>query len=332
MFDVVGVGANSVDYVYRLPQFPQPDSSAAKLRITSHVISCGGQTTTALCTCAVMGLTTKYVGTTGSDANGQRMRNELSQRGVNIEHVYVRDTVNPFAVILLDEEAGERVVLWDRTPAMRLNPSEIDASLLRGARLLHVDDVDEDAALGAATIGRGLGVPVTSDIERVSDRTEELVAAVTIPIFAEHALAPLTGERDHERALRRVQKMAGPEGPALQVKGRPGPFGPGAICCVTLGSRGAMLLAGDRLHHEPGIRIQVHDTTGAGDVFRGAFITALLRGDTPADMLRFAVAAAAISCTRAGAIDSVPTLDETSRFLRDQDSTTKRTKISTNTT
>ena len=56
MFDVVGVGANSVDYVYRLPEFPKPDRPTAKLRIAHHAITCGGQTATALCTCAALGL------------------------------------------------------------------------------------------------------------------------------------------------------------------------------------------------------------------------------------------------------------------------------------
>jgi sugar/nucleoside kinase (ribokinase family) len=50
------------------------------------------------------------------------------------------------------------------------------------------------------------------------------------------------------------------------------------------------------------------DTTGAGDVFRGAFIYALLRGDTPRDVLRFANAAAAFSCTTVGAMSGVPTI------------------------
>jgi sugar/nucleoside kinase (ribokinase family) len=86
---------------------------------------------------------------------------------------------------------------------------------------------------------------------------------------------------------------------------------PVSLICVTLGGRGAMLLAGDRLYHAPGRPLAVVDTTGAGDVFRGAFIVALLRGDAPEDLLRFANAAAAISCTRLGAIASVPTVEET---------------------
>ncbi len=290
MVDVVGIGANSVDYVYRLPQFPQPDSPAAKLRITEHLTTCGGQTATALCTCAAMGLRTKYIGTIGSDPNGERMRGELARRGVDVEHVSVRDAINPFAVILLDER-GERVVFWERAAGLDLRPDELDPSRLRGARLLHVDDVDEEAAMRAARFGRDAGVPVTSDIERVTARTEALVASVTVPIFAEHVPEALTGERDLERALRKIGKKD--------------------LLCVTLGARGAMLLAGDRLYHDPGRQVAVVDTTGAGDVFRGAFIVALLRGDAPEEILRFANAAAAISCTRMGAIASVPTLEET---------------------
>ena len=292
---VAGVGANSVDYVYCLSQFPQPDSAASKLRIERHLVSPGGQTATALCTCAAMGLRTAYLGTIGSDANGIRMRGELTRRGVDVSRATMRAGANPYAVILLDERQGERVVLWDRDPAMRLEPGNIDPQVIREATLLHVDDVDEDAAIYAAGVARESGIPVTSDIERVGPRTEELLAAVTIPIFAEHVLEALTGEKDFERGLRKVA-------------GR-------RLACVTLGARGAMMLAGDSIYTAPGYNVDVVDTTGAGDVFRGGFITALLRGDEPEDILRFANAAAAVSCTKLGAIASVPTMADVERRL-----------------
>ena len=293
MFDVIGVGANSVDYVYRLPEFPTPDSPTAKMRIAHHAISCGGQAATTMCACAAMGLRSRYVGVTGNDDNGRLIRDELSRRGVDIAHVVVRDARNAFAVILLDEAQGERVVLWDRASRLDLAPGEIDPGVIGDARLLHVDDVDGEASIRAASMAREAGLPVTSDIERVGDRTEALIAAVTIPIFAEHVLEPLTGETDFERALRTLRRRHQ------------------GMLCVTLGARGAMLLDGDRLHHEPAFPVAVSDTTGAGDVFRGAFIAALLRGASPEDILRCANAAAAISCTRLGAINGVPTPAET---------------------
>jgi sulfofructose kinase len=108
----------------------------------------------------------------------------------------------------------------------------------------------------------------------------------------------LTGERDPERALRKLRAS-----------------NPGWLC-VTLGTDGAMLLEGDQLHHSPAFVVDSVDTTGAGDVFRAGFIYALLQSRAPAEILRFACAAAAISCTHEGAMASVPTLDEIQHLLR----------------
>jgi sulfofructose kinase len=295
-WDVIGLGANSVDYVYRLPAPPQINGPNAKMRIARHAISCGGQTTTALATLAAMGRRGKYIGVTGSDANGVRLRRELARLGLDADHVIVRDAPNPHAVILVDESSGERIVLWDRAESLAMEPGEVPLDLLASARVLHVDDTDQPAAITAALAARHAGIHVTSDIDRLTDRTEELIAAVTIPMFAEHVPIALTGESDPERALRKLKCDSG-------------------MVCVTLGPHGAMLLVGDRLYAEPAHHVNAVDTTGAGDVFRGAFIHALLRDDTPSEMLRFANAAAAVSCTREGAIDSVPTPKDVALLL-----------------
>ena len=296
-WDVVGVGANAVDYVYRLPAAPRADSPTAKLRISSHAVSCGGQTATALAACAAFGLRAAYVGAVGTDDNGHRIRRELAGRGIDLSHLVTRDGANQFAVITVDERNGDRVVLWDRDERLMLLPAEVPANLIASARLVHVDDVDEEAAIRAATLAREAGVPATSDLDRVTNRTDELVQALSIPIFAEHVLPAITGEADPERALLKLRATHN------------------GILCVTLGPRGSMMLMGDQPAYEPGFVVQAVDTTGAGDVFRAGFIHALLRGESPHDILRFANAAAAVSCTRPGALNSVPTLAEVARFL-----------------
>lgn len=289
---MLGVGANSVDYVYRLPASPRADSPTAKMRISSHSLECGGQMATALSACAAMGLRTAYLGAMGDDHNGSRIREELLRRGIDLSHCVVRKGVNQFAVIAVEEKTGERIVLWDRDDALLLTPSEVSARAVASARLVHVDDVDQEAAILAATLAREAGVPATSDIDRVTDRTDALVDAVSVPIFAEHVPPAITGEDDPERALRKIRKR------------HPG------LLCVTLGPRGSVVLDGDRMIHEPAIAVHAVDTTGAGDVFRAAFIHALLRGESARDILRFANATAAVSCMRRGAIASVPTLEE----------------------
>jgi sugar/nucleoside kinase (ribokinase family) len=289
-WDVIGFGANSIDHVCLLPREPRPGD---KLRLRGRTISCGGQVATALATCASFGLTTKYVGALGSDVNGARMREELVRRGIDVRDAPVCEAPNPSAVILVNEASGERVVLWERDERLRFGPGEPAAEAVLSARLLHVDDVDLPASLRCARLARDQGLPVTSDIERSGEEIEDLIAAVTWPILAQGVPAALTGEVDPERALRKLRRLNA------------------GVLTVTLGSNGAMALEGDRLWHAPAFHVDARDTTGAGDVFRGAFIAALLEGRSTQDVLRFANAAAAASCRRIGAMNGVPSREET---------------------
>ncbi len=296
-WDVLGVGCNSVDYVYRLPNAPRADSPTAKLRISSHDTMCGGQMATALATCASFGLKSAYLGSAGNDHNGRLIISELAGRGVDVSNVLTRDCANRFAVIAVDETSGERIVLWDRDDRLNIKRGEIDPALIGAARLVHVDDEDQEAAIATALIARQAGIPVTSDIDRITDRTKDLIAAVSIPIFAEHVPTAITGKSDMRRALQAMRRTHQ------------------GILCVTLGPGGAMMLVGDELVSEPAVEITAVDTTGAGDVFRAAFVYGLLNEFPPQKLLRFANAAAAVSCTRAGAMAGVPTLDEAERLF-----------------
>lgn len=310
--DVLGVGANSIDFVYTLPAYPRPEGPLSKLRIVATERSPGGQTATVLCACASLGLRTRYVGTISTDENGRFVADAMRVRGVDVSSAIERDAPNAFALILLaavnpasdrgdtparSGSSGERIVLWDRPGGMTLTPGDLPADLVAGARLVHVDDVDPEAAIAAGRAARAAGLPVTSDLEAVKPHTAALLDAVTVPIFAEGVAEQLAAERDLESALRTLRK------PHM------------TLLCTTLGPQGAVLLAGDRFVHQPAFRIDAVDTTGAGDIFRAGFIYALLRGQGPEAILRFACAAAAVSCTRRGAINSVPGLDDIERLM-----------------
>ena len=297
MFDVVGVGANSVDYVYRLPRLPSLHGPGSKLRLTSYSVSCGGQVATAMVACARLGLRAAYVGAVGDDDNGRRVLESLAGHGVDVSHVVHRAGGGQFAAILVDEGTGERVVLWDRPDALRLERAELPASMLSSARMVLVDDVDPRASLWAAETARGAGVAVTTDLDRVTEETERLIRTATHPVLAEHLPGAITGEADLERALRRLRDWNA------------------GLITVTLGPRGAVALDGDRLVGSPGFAVHAVDTTGAGDVFRGAFIRGVLHGMDTEALLKRANAAAALSCTRRGAIDGVPSSTEVEAFL-----------------
>ena len=103
-------------------------------------------------------------------------------------------------------------------------------------------------------IARSAGTPVTSDLEHVSDRVEQLIALVTFPIFEQNLPARITGERDPERALRKLRPLN--EG----------------LLVMTRGDQGAVALGGDTFHVAPAFEVEAVDVTGAGDVFRVAVV------------------------------------------------------------
>jgi sugar/nucleoside kinase (ribokinase family) len=291
-WDVVGLGANSVDVVHVVPAFPQPEGWHSKMRVIRRLVSCGGQTATAMAACARFGLRALYVGAVGDDENGRRVRAELGRVGLDVDALVARPGRNQSAVIIIDEGTGERAVLWDRDESVCVRECDVPVEAIASARLLHVDDVAQETAIEAARHARRVGIPITSDLDRMTERTEELVLAVSCPIFAEGLPEQLTGERDHERALRRLRRK------------HPGPL------VVTLGREGAVALDGDRFLHSPGFAVQAVDTTGSGDVFRAGFIVGVLSGWPLERTLRLANAAAALSCTRLGAMTGIPTINE----------------------
>ena len=296
-FDVVGVGASCIDHVCRLPEFPQAGGARSKIRLISESRACGGQMATALATCQAFGLRTKCIGVVGHDEDGARICHELRRRGIDTSDVVRRPDIPTATATILIDDAGERIVLWHRDPALAFDPARLPQDELSTARLVHVDDVDEPAAIEAARIASRAGIPVTCDLDHVTARTDEFLALVSTPIFAQHVPQQLTGEADPERALRALRNRHS------------------GLLVVTLGADGAAALEGDVFHRVPAFSVAAVDTTGAGDVFRGGLIYATLLGMPVVDSLRFANAAAAVSCLTLGAMAGVPDLEAVKKLM-----------------
>jgi len=89
---------------------------------------------------------------------------------------------------------------------------------------------------------------------------------------------------------------------------------------ITLGSRGLLWMKGKRSGYLPAYRIPAIDTTGAGDVFHGAFAGCIASGSDWESVLNYSSAAAALSCTRMGARTGIPGKNEVDCFLERFDS------------
>ena len=290
--DVIGLGAACIDDVYYVPRLPTTDAASEKVPITRHRRRAGGQAATTLAASARLGLSARFAGALGRDGDGEWLSDELAGLGIDVSWATGRDASTARAVIVVNATDGERLVLWQRSPALTADLVQVSAAMDVGARLLHVDDVDPLVAIDAARYARSRGLPVTSDMDHVTPEIERLFELVTVPVLAAHVPALLTGEPDWERALRQLGSRR--QGPVY----------------VTLGSSGAAVVDRGELLQVAAIGVTAIDATGAGDVFRAGVVYGTLSGWPAGRTLTFANAAAGLSCRVEGAMSGAPTLDE----------------------
>jgi sulfofructose kinase len=290
-FDVVGVGLNATDTLLVLPRFP---AYAGKVPFDEEIVSPGGQVASALVTCARLGLRTKYIGTVGDDERGRVQMESLLGSGINLDHVQMRTGCpNQSAYILVDRTTGERTVLWRRPDCLRIDPEEITAGQITCARLLHIDGHDTPAVEHAARIARDADIPVTVDVDTIYHGFDRVLPLVDYLVTSSEFPPNWTSEQDPLRALQLLQDEYGMR-----------------VAAMTLGAHGALAYTAGRFYYSPAFIVNCVDTTGAGDVFHGAFCYAVLRGMDITETLDFCNALAALNCTAFGARGGIRGLDD----------------------
>jgi sulfofructose kinase len=297
-FDVVGFGLNSVDLLTVVAEFP---ASNSKQRLQRFAKMPGGQIATALTAVSRLGWRGRYVGSFGDDEFGELSRRSLEQEGVDVSAARtVPGTTNQFAVIIVDARTGDRTVLWDRDPKLTMQPEEVPFEAVTSGRILIVDCHETIAATRAAKYARDAGIPTIIDVEKVRPGISELLHQIDAIIAAESFPTALTGYDETGRAIEAMGREFG-----------------AALVTVTLGDEGSLTWCGGRQIRTPPAKVDCVDSTGAGDVFRGAFAAACLRdpnGDL-AGVLAFANAAAALNCRALGARAGIPDSGEVERLL-----------------
>jgi sulfofructose kinase len=295
-FDVVGVGLNATDTVLIVPRFP---AYGGKAPFTREFYSVGGQVATAVVTCARLGLRAKYIGTVGDDERGRIQMDSLRASGVDIKHVQQRaNCPNQSAYIVVDESTGERTIFWNRPDCLAISPAQITPGQIACARLLHIDGHDTAAVEHAARIARDRGIPVTVDVDTIYAGFDRVLPLVDYLIASAEFPARWTGIEDPFAALVAIQRKSGMR-----------------VAAMTLGAQGALAYSEGRFHYSPAFAVNCIDTTGAGDVFHGAFCYSVLQEMPIADALEFCNAMAALNCTEPGARGHIANVEEARRFL-----------------
>jgi sugar/nucleoside kinase (ribokinase family) len=295
--DVVGVGLNATDTIIQLPHFPAFNS---KVQFESAHTSPGGQTASAMVACATWGLRARYVGKVGDDAAATLQRRECELAGVEAQFLAVPDCSSQQAFILVDRVTGERTILWRRDDRLALTPDDLRREWITSSRALHVDGHDNLAAAQAARWARDAGIPVTADVDNLYPHIEALLENLDYLIASHEFPARLTGENDLLKSLPAIAQRHG-----CRVAG------------ATLGRDGALLWTREYgLLYAPAYQVEARDTTGAGDIFHGAFLYGLLAAWPLPRTLEFSCAAAGLNCTAFGARGGIKPIEEIEGLMR----------------
>ncbi|CAA9575234.1 MAG: hypothetical protein AVDCRST_MAG19-3260 [uncultured Thermomicrobiales bacterium] len=295
--DVVGLGFTSLDYLGLVPHLPRLDEGAPLLDFARQG---GGPVAQALVTLSRLGASVGFVGRVGDDEAGTAMRAGLVAEGVDIGRLQVEPgATSGQCIILVDHTSGKRSICAHPGSAGEIDPTGLDVPFLCSGRYLHLDGHHSDAALVAARAARVAGVSVCLDAGGPDPRLLELVPLTDVLI---------TGER--------FAAAAAPNGDFREGAGRLRAMGP-RIVVVTRGEHGSFTETADGVFATPAFRVPVVDTTGAGDVFHGAYLFGLLRGWELDAVAEFASAAAAIKCGTLGGRAGIPRRAAVSEFLRD---------------
>lgn len=294
--DVVGVGINATDTIIRLPRFPASDS---KIELLSAEVMPGGQVASAMVACRRWDLSARYIGKIGDDSAGKLQMSEMEREGVEAHWIVAPGCMSQTAFILVDESSGERTVLWKRDPAIALRPSDLKREWISGARALLVDGHDTEAAAQAARWARQEKILVVGDFDNLYPGVQDLLQYVDFPITSKDFPERLTGEASLLKSLPMILSEF-----KCHMTG------------ATLGRLGVLAWNGDRFLLCPGFRVRAVDTTGAGDIFHGAFVRGLVRRWPLEEILEFSCAAAALNCTAPGARGRIASLGEIENLRR----------------
>lgn len=301
--DIVGLGLATIDVMTLVPRLPGPDEVFQARRI---LLEGGGPVATALVAASRLGASAAYVGPIAATTWGALARAGLEAEGVDTSHAPGRsEGEQAVSAILVDEPTGLRSILYRLGDVPDLARAEVPGALIESARVLHLDGGHLEAANHAAEIARRAGVVVSFDGGAGERWTglDDLLAQVDLLVVARHFAEQHTGQADPQKA-----------GPALLDTYRP------QQVVITDGRRGCWYWDASQYLHQTAFAVDVVDTTGAGDVFHGAYLYAFLQGWPARQMLAFASATAALKCTALGGRAGIPTRPQVEAFLGGQSS------------
>jgi ribokinase len=292
---IVVVGSLNMDLVVEVPRLPRPGETVLGRR---HFSNPGGKGANQAVAAARLGGDVAMVGRVGDDEPGEQLLDALAADDVDVERVLRTNTATGLAVITVDDDAENAIVVSSGANA-EVAADDVAGAVEDAAVCLLQLEIPDEPVVAAARRCRG---QVLLNPAPARDLTSDLLDAVDVLIPNQHELAELAGVATVDDA-----------DTAAEAVGRLGFAG---TTVVTMGAAGAVIVTRDgEVRHVGAPRVDAVDSTAAGDAFCGALAQALTAGVEMTDAVRWACGAGAAAATRHGAQASLPTAGDVSDLL-----------------
>lgn len=305
---IVVVGSLNADLVVGVDRFPRPGET---LTGRDFAFFPGGKGGNQACAAARLGGRVEMIGGVGEDGYGVLLTEALRSSGVDVTRIRRHPRSTGVALITVDGQGQNEIVVVPGANGL-LTPEDVvlqRESFVGAAVLLVQLEVPLVAVKAAMELARGAGAVVILDPAPVVGEAESLLALADYVTPNESELA----------ALARAEEIASTDD-VIRAQARVLLARGARHVVAKLGSRGARLFSAEGSVAWPAIPVVPVDTTAAGDVWNGAFATALAAGRLVDEAGAFANAAAALSVTRRGAQPGMPTRDQLAIWLKTRES------------
>jgi len=311
MGKILVVGSLNMDEVVRVPRVPVIGETllgAGSLKLVP-----GGKGANQAVAMARLGASVTMAGRVGSDPFGERLISALHADQIDTDLVVVdSEEASGVAFIFLTADGDNSIVVASganmRVGRDELHMAAILQAIPQAQALVLQLEIPLDTVIALVAAAYKVGVPTILNLAPARSLPKNTLRQLTVLIVNESEASLLSGQQVETLEDARVVATVLHEQGISNV-------------VVTLGAQGALLATSDaggktRVIHQPAPRVQVIDTTAAGDCFAGAFTVALSEQQASKDALRFAVYASALKVTRFGAQPGLPTRAEVDRFLK----------------
>ncbi len=286
-------GSLNIDKVYSLSHLPEKGETLSCGRYEIHV---GGKGLNQSISLSNSGMEVYMAGQIGSD--GIFLKEYLEKVGVNTSLIKVTDSFSGHAVIEVDPDGQNQMILFpganrETTPDYC---DEVLENFSKGDLILMQYETSQVEYMIEKAHEKGLVIALNPSpyVDKLKDFD---YSRIDYLILNEYEGQSITGESDNGKVIEALCEKVG-----------------GAVI-FTLGGDGAIYSDGKVTAKVPAFKVNAVDTTGAGDTFTGYILNSLMSGKAPEEALRFASAASAIAVTKAGAAETIPSLEQVNNFL-----------------